>query len=167
MPMTIDPNDVTPDPEPRHREAMLELVLAWGSLDGALGMLLSCARGLPFHEGAEQFGLMPASAKLAEIYRVLRDATGDSIAAKKLKKYKKDYERLSVIRNRIAHAHCVGIWNRDREYAVFTVFEKFGDNQLVVEGIPIEQMTFAAAWARELRTLVLKIVDVYSPLESS
>jgi len=44
----IDPNDIMLDFEQRHRDAMLDLVLAWGSLDGALGMLLSCVLGIPF-----------------------------------------------------------------------------------------------------------------------
>ena len=46
----IDPNDITPDLEQRHRDAMLDLVLAWGALEGALGVLLSCARGLPLDQ---------------------------------------------------------------------------------------------------------------------
>ena len=41
---------------------MLDLVLAWGSLDGAFGMLLSCVRELPLDQGAELIGRLPNSA---------------------------------------------------------------------------------------------------------
>jgi hypothetical protein len=35
--MSIDPKDVSPDLEQRHRDAMLDLVLAWGSARPAHG----------------------------------------------------------------------------------------------------------------------------------
>jgi hypothetical protein len=47
LPMHIDPNDIDPDLEQRHRDAMLDLVLAWGTLDGALGMALARLLGKP------------------------------------------------------------------------------------------------------------------------
>ena len=58
----IDPDDITPDLEQRHRDAMLDLVLAWGSLDGALGMLLSRVLGVPLDQGAKLIGKLPNSA---------------------------------------------------------------------------------------------------------
>jgi hypothetical protein len=45
--------DIVRELEQRHRDAMLDLVLAWGELDGALGMLLSVASGTPMADGAE------------------------------------------------------------------------------------------------------------------
>ena len=45
-------HDITPDLEQRHRDAMLDLILVWGALDIALGMLLSGAQGLPLEQGA-------------------------------------------------------------------------------------------------------------------
>ena len=53
---TIDPSEIEPDLERRHRDAMLDLVLAWGELDGALGMFLSRVLGVPLVEGAELTG---------------------------------------------------------------------------------------------------------------
>jgi hypothetical protein len=44
---TFNPAEITHDLEQRHRDAMLDLVLAWGSLDGALGMLLASVQGKP------------------------------------------------------------------------------------------------------------------------
>ena len=71
---------------------MLDLVLAWGSLDGAFGMLLSCVRELPLDHGAELIGRLPNSAKLAKICNVLRDVPGGANAARTMRKHKKSYE---------------------------------------------------------------------------
>jgi hypothetical protein len=160
--MPINPNDITPDLEQRHRDAMLDLVLAWGSLDCALGMLLSCMRALPLDQGAEEFGKLRGSAKLAEVLKLLRNAPGGANAARILKKHKKSYERYSVVRNRIAHSHCAGVWTRDRDFIVFVVFEKVEDNELAVERIAIEEMQRATKWGREMRALVLKLEDAAS-----
>ena len=36
IPPAINPKDITRHLEQRHRDAMLDLVLAWGTMDGAL-----------------------------------------------------------------------------------------------------------------------------------
>ena len=138
---------------------MLELVLAWGSLTGALGMLLSRVLGVPFDQGAELIGRRPDSAKLAEVVKVLRNAPGGADAARIVKKHKKNYERHSIARNHIAHSHCAGVWTRDRDFIVFAAFEKVEDNALAVYAIPIEQMQRATKWGREMKALALKLAD--------
>ena len=104
----FDPNDIT-DLEERHRDAMLDLVLAWGSLDGALGILLSCVQGLPLDQGAELVGRRPNPRKLEEVCKILRDAPGGAEAASTIEKHKKCYELYARPRNRIAHSRCKGI----------------------------------------------------------
>lgn len=160
--MPIDPNDITPDLEQRHRDAMLDLVLAWGSLDGALGMLLSRMLGLPLDQGAELIGKHSGSAKLAKVRRLLRNAPGGANAARIMKKHKKNYERYSSARNRIAHSHCAGVWTRNRDFIVFAVFEKVEDNELAVEAIPIKDMQRATRWGRAMTALALKLADAPS-----
>ena len=124
----IDPADIAPELEQRHRDAMLDLVLAWGSLDGALSMLLSRVLDVPFDQGAELIDKMPSSAKLTEVRKVLRSAPGGANAARIMKRHKKNYAHHAFPRNRIAHSHCVGVWTRNRHYIVFATFEKVGDN---------------------------------------
>ena len=158
----IDPDDITPDLEQRHRDAMLDLVLAWGSLDGALGMLLSCVLGLPLDQGAELIGKLPGSARLAKVRKALQNVPGGADAARILKRHKKNYERHSIPRNRIAHSRCVGVWTRDRNYIVFTTFEKVGDNELAVDAIPIEEMQRATRWGKAMTALALKLADALS-----
>ncbi len=158
----IDPDDITPNLEQRHRDAMLDLVLAWGSLDGALGMLLSCVRGLPLDQGAELIGRRPSSAKLAEVCKVLRNAPGGADAARIMKKHKKNYELHSRPRNRIAHSRCVGVWTQDRNFIVFATFAKVTDNELAVDLVPIQEMQRATRWGRAMKDLALKLADALS-----
>ncbi len=155
----IDPNDITPDLEQRHRDAMLDLVLAWGELDGALGILLSGVRELPLVQGAELVGRRPNSAKLEEICKVLRNAPGGADAARIVEKHKKHYELHARPRNRIAHSHCRGVWTQDRNFIVFMTFEKVADNELAVDLIPIQEMQRATRWGRAMTAAVKKIVD--------
>ena len=158
----IDPDDIMPELEQRHCDAMLDLVLAWGSLDGALGVLLSCVQGLPLDQGAELIGKLPSLAKLAKVCKVLRKAPGGADAARILKKHNKNYELHSRPRNRIAHSHCVGVWTRDRDFIVFAAFEKVADNELALYAIPIEEMQRATRWGRTMRHMALKLADVIS-----
>ena len=157
--MPIDPDDIAPDLEQRHRDAMLDLVLAWGSLDGALGMLLSRVLGVPFDQGAELIGKLPSSARLTEVRNILRNAPGGADAARTMKKHKKDYKRHSLARNRIAHSHCVGVWTRNRDFIVFAAFEKVQDNALALYAIPIQEMQRATRWGRAMTAFALKLAD--------
>ena len=160
----IDVTDIRRELDQRHRDAMLDLVLAWASLDVALGMLLSGVRGLPLHEGAEQIGVMGATAKLNEVYKAVRAVPGAAEAARKLKKHKKNYEIHAAPRNSVAHACCVGVSSTDADYVVFTAFKKFGADQLVCDAIPVQQMHRATVWGRAMRDLVMRMVNVYYPL---
>jgi hypothetical protein len=159
---TFDLDELDRDLEQRHRDVMLELVLAWGTLDGALGMLISGIRGLPFHEGAEQIGAMPASAEFAEFSKAMRWA-GFPETASTIKRYKKVYEAFSVIRNRIAHSHCLGIWTVDRDFIVFALFQKIGNNQLAIQSIPIQNMQKAIAFGTDMNAKVMEVVKVICP----
>ena len=107
--------------EERHRAAMLHLILTWGTLDGALGMLLSTMEDLPYSHGADMYGDLPSSTKFARMRQVLKRSSAPAAAnaSKKLKSYKKTYERCSDIRNFIAHSHCPGIWTIDRDIILF------------------------------------------------
>jgi hypothetical protein len=146
--------------EQKHKEAMLELILAWGALDTALGMLVSYTLGIPMVEGAEKIGKLPASAKLQKIYKILRDAPNGEEAAKTIKKYKNTYEKYSLLRKPIAHSKCIGVKSDDNNSIVFLAFEKHGENELAVGIISICQLEQAAQWGRELIKVIDKIVNI-------
>lgn len=94
--------------KPIHREAMLDLVLAWGTLDGVLGMLLAKFLNLPLHEAADEIGKQNGSAKLAEVIKIISQVEAGKNFSKLLRKHKKTYEKYSKPRNKIAHGHCPG-----------------------------------------------------------
>ena len=158
----IDPNDIAPDLEQRHRDAMLDLVLAWGSLDGALGVLLSDVLGVPLDQGAELIGGRPSSGKLAEVVKFLRNAPGGAEPARIMKKYKKQYERHAGTRNFIAHSDCKGVWTLDRNYIVFMKFEKVETNELAIYAISIEEMQRATRWGRRMKATAMKLAAAFS-----
>ncbi len=139
---------------------MLDLVLAWGTMDGALGMLLSRVLGVPIVQGAEIIGKLRGSAKLEEVRKALRNAPGGADAARIVKRHKKHYERHSFPRNRIAHSRCVGVWTVNQDFIVFAAFEKVGDNNLALDAIPIQEMQRATRWGKAMTALALKIADL-------
>ena len=146
--------------EPSHREAMLELILAWGSLDGALGIMLAAVLGVPIAQGAEIVHRLPTSAKFEEIRKYLRSADGGDEAARIVKKHKRTYEKYTIPRNRIAHSHCAGFWRVDSDYIVFATYERVGDgDRLAVDAVPIQEMRRAARWGRAMTQLALQFVD--------
>ena len=155
--MKIDPLDIAGDLDQRHRDAMLDLILAWGSLDGALGMLLASARGLPLEVGADDFGKQPSSAKLEALRKIFNENPASSDSAKLIKSLKKQLEKHSFVRNRIAHSHCVGVWTRDREYVVFAAFERVGASDLALDAIPLEEIKRVTDWGRAMTALAVKM----------
>lgn len=156
----VEAHEVDVALEPRHRDAMLEFILAWASLDGALGMMLSTSLGVNFARGARLLLKEPASARFAAMRRLMQATPNGEEAARKIKKYKRKYERYSKLRNIIAHSHCGGVWTRDRDYIVFATFEAVSDDELGIDAIPIDEMVRATVWGREMAKVALSIADL-------
>ena len=76
---------------------MLDLVLALGTLGGALAMLLAHFMELPYHVAADTIGKQSGSGKLAEMFRLIKQRDSAEEAIKFLKKHKKLYERHSNV----------------------------------------------------------------------
>ncbi len=143
---------------PEHRESMLELVLVWASLDGALGMLVSGVERKPLHQIADELSKANGSTKLNRIIKGLPDDEKGKSVKKALRKWKKQYEQHSRPRNRICHAHCAGHLKSDPRYLVFAVFEQEGEG-LAVEAIPLEEIETAKKWGEQLRDFCLSVFD--------
>ena len=89
---------------PSHiRKVMLDLVLAWVELDGAISMMASAIFGLNPTTGSILVGKMRVSEKLERVVR-LHKAYGVSDSAKTVKRIKADYERLARARNLVARS---------------------------------------------------------------
>lgn len=145
----------------RHRDVMLELILVWGTLDGAIGMMLSRVLGLTYDQGADAFWKMSSSDRLNCVRQALRDNPSGTEAARFIGRVKKKYEKISKkIRSKIAHSHCAGVWRRNRDFIVFAPFENVGGGQLAVDLIPVQEMERAIRWGRAVTTMALKIADL-------
>lgn len=148
--------------KPIHRDAMLDLVLAWGTLDGALSMLLSTVMGLQYHEAADTIGRKKGSLKFLEMCDLIKQDDFDGEAAKAvkfLKKHKKLYERHSKPRNKIAHGHCAGYLLADDNFVVFAIFERTGEEGLAVDAVPVEEMERATKWGEAFTTFILNLLN--------
>ena len=145
--------------KPLHREAMLDLVLAWGTLDGALAMLLAHVMGLPYHEAADTIGKQNGSGKLAEMIRLIKQRDSAEDAAKFLKKHIKLYERHSKSRNKIAHGHCAGYLLADENYVVFAIFERVAEENLAVDAVPVEEMERATKWGEAFAAFIDQMLN--------
>ena len=157
--VAFDMTDLDRSVDQSQRDAMLDLVLAWGSLDGALAMLLTRMVGVPFEEGAALVGKMPGSAVFAEMHRALKAAPGGADAARLMKRHKRAYERHSDIRNHIAHSHLAGVQRSDPDRLVFAVYQRCGDGGLVVDAVHIDQVRRATRWGRAMRVYAMRVVD--------
>tara|TARA_R110002124_G_scaffold270245_1_gene438642 strand:- start:605 stop:1165 length:561 start_codon:yes stop_codon:yes gene_type:complete len=155
----LEAGNYTPALKPIHREAMLDLVLVWGTLDGALAMLLAHLMEVPYHEAADTIGKQSGSGKLAEMIRLIRQLNSAEKATKFLKKHKKLYERHSKPRNKIAHGHCAGYLLADENFVVFALFERTGEDGLTVDAVPIEEMERATKWGEAFKTFILDMLN--------
>ncbi|WP_093445887.1 hypothetical protein [Pseudooceanicola nitratireducens] len=145
--------------KPFHRDAMLDLILAWGSLDGALTMLVSAFTGEDLHATASRLMKVKGTAKILEIARLLEEHDRESQIAKNFRKLKKRYEKHSRPRNRIAHGHCAGYLLADEQYLVFAVAEPEGEDQMVAEAIPVEEIIAAKRFGETLTAFAAQTAE--------
>ena len=148
------------------RDAMLDLILAWGSLDGALTMLVAAITGEDLCDAADRIGKLKGSMKLLEIATILEGYESGTDIAKNFRRQKKKYEKHSKSRNRIAHAHCVGFLKSDEQFVVFLCVEREGKDQMAIEAIPVEEMSSATNYGNLLMTYAIQTEEKIRALES-
>lgn len=139
------------------RSVMLDLVLVWASLDGAIGMMLSKAIGSSPLEGAELVDRIPTNERFRELQKALRLTPGGAAAATKIKKYKRQYERFSKIRDMIVHSHCAGRAKADPTWVVFLKFERVGDAEMACDAVDVAEFRRATIWGKELHALAMRV----------
>lgn len=158
IPPNFGPEAVQPL-EQRHRDAILDLVLAWAGLDDALTVFLAPIFGIPLAEFANRYGQENGSTKLQAVSVHLRQAPAGEQWGTTFRKVKKRYERHSKLRNRIAHSRCVGVSAEDPDYIVFRVCQKHGDDALAVEAISIQAIKAAAKWGEKVGDHLLLVAE--------
>ncbi|WP_424942376.1 hypothetical protein [Aliiroseovarius crassostreae] len=140
-----------------HRDAMLDLVLTWATIDGALSMLLANVRSKSWVDAADEIRKLRGSNKLAQVIRALKDLENGAEAARKLCKIKRRYEKHSKLRDHIAHSRCIGASEVDPNCIVFLTFERVGENRLAMYQVPVEEMREANSWGVDFVHLLYRL----------
>jgi hypothetical protein len=154
--MDFDGNQVDEKLPQAARDAMLDCILAWASLDGALSMLWARVSDKPLVDAADAIGRSPATSKLVQM-RAIAKEVGAHEAATILKQYKRAYETHVKIRNCIAHSRCAGVWTANPAYCVFMVFERRAGDELGIDLIPIHEMRRSTEWAETMTVRALEL----------
>ena len=131
------------------RDAMLVLILEWAKIDGALGLFLSLLHEFTPEDGALLIQGMKAAQVFHDARKVVRDRPGGQEYARKLGKMKKLYEAHAPVRNRIAHATCLGADGDDPNLILFIRFAADNDG-LIAEEVSLDQINDAIDFARNL-----------------
>jgi len=142
----------------RAREVMLDLVLAWGELDGAISMLVAASFGLDTTRGSILLGRAAPPDKLLRLKR-LYQAHGNAEMVKRVTDLRAAYEHHSAGRNLVAHSKCVGVRASNPEHVVFATFEVTTKGELAIDEAPLSAMEHAIRWAKSHTKLCLKIAD--------
>lgn len=142
-----------------HRDAMLDLILTWGTLDGALLLMVTSFTVEPLHEVADQIGRSRGSHKFQQIIDMLKSDENTAELAANFKRLKRKYEKYSRVRNRIAHGHCAGYLPSDHNYLVFSICEREGDTNMAVDATPLDEIEEATRFGRTMIQLAMKIVE--------
>lgn len=137
------------------KDAMLDLILAFGTLDGAISMLASTVFGLDPTSGSILFSRSRAEEKIAKMIR-LHTAHGVIETASELKMMKKAYQRHVASRNTVAHSHCIGVSRTDNEIILFATYETEAHGTLAIDQIHLQTMQNDAAWARRTAEMCLE-----------
>ncbi|MBR0551733.1 hypothetical protein [Stakelama marina] len=143
----------------RARDAMLDLVLAWAHLDGALSMWVGARFGIAAHKNAILLGRSDGKSKLLKLQNLYR-LDGEMEVVREIKKIRRAYEQQVGPRNTVAHASCRGSLKSDPEMIVFATYEATAVGELAVDTIPIAKMVLSTKWAHRLSVQVHRISDM-------
>lgn len=145
------------------KAAMLNLVLAWAHVDGALSLWVGVKFELRADKTAILLGRSDAQSKLAKLQR-LYSLEGATQFVATIKAIKKSYEKHVRPRNTVAHASCRGCLKSEPDRIIFASYEAVKLDQLAIDAIPIEVMERSTAWANLLSERVEKIINILDPL---
>lgn len=129
------------------RETMLELILAWAYLDGALALWVAAKFDIPADKCAVLLGRTDGKGKLRKLQK-LYDLQGHKDVAAEIRKSGKIYDEQVARRNTLAHAGCWGSLHSNPERIVFAAYEVHRLGQLAIEVIPLSTMKQSSNWAR-------------------
>ncbi len=145
------------------RDAMLDLILAWAHLDGALSMWIGTKFGVPYDKLSILLPRQDGASKLLKL-RKLYSLESKPGMVTLTREFKKDYEANVKTRNTVAHSKCLGSLKSDPSRVVFQTFEAAGQGKLAVDVVPLHQMNLSIVWAHGLAS---KIDDIMGQMQSA
>ena len=137
------------------RELLLNVVLRWASVDGAVSRLFASSHALDDVAHADAISALPTSTKIRQIYCIIKPLNKPVGAA--INKLKRLYEKRSVTRNLIAHAHCAGRMVSDPDRVVFLEYASRGTGGLIAAHVPLSQLREAIRFGEIMRGEVERI----------
>jgi hypothetical protein len=154
----FDVTDLAEELSSEARAAMLDLILAWAHLDGALSMWVAVKFGVSFDKLALLLPRQDGASKLLKLAK-LYALEGNAGMEEKAREFRKAYEREVQPRNTVAHSNCIGSLKSNPQRIVFQTFAPAGAGCLMVETIPLLQMNDSIAWAHTLATTIEGILE--------
>jgi len=149
--------------EASHRDVMLNLILCWAEIDGAVRILLADVSGIPLTEAANKFGFSSSAKNLKQIRRAFGSCEGfadSTIVSEKLHKYEAAFNEYSDIRHAIAHSKCLGYYMTNREYILFSTFKQVSSEMMALDWIKVSDMQAAITWGNEYRKLLTRLSEI-------
>lgn len=141
------------------RKVLLDVILAWASLDMATGFFVASVCGLTPDEGADKFGRKEISDKLKRASKTLQNRGKEELASK-VCEIADVYPDKALLRRRIAHSRCAGVRKSLPHRIIFLPFEREGPpGNLAVEIIDISKFADAARWAIDVHDYLMQHVD--------
>lgn len=140
------------------KDAMLDLILAWAHVDGALSLWVGFKFGVRADKAAILLGRSDAQSKLLKLQRLYALEGADQVVAQ-IRAIRKSYEKQVAPRNIVAHASCRGCLRSEPDRIVFAAYEAVKLGELAIDAVPIEVMERSTRWAHLLAQRVEQITN--------
>ena len=152
--MEIDREGITDD----HLVAIAQCVLAWGKCESNLRALLSALEGKSLDAGARSYNRLPPEDAWKRIKRTLRSQGATEGFLEAVQNNRDASRAFYETRKHLVHAGCVGTWSRDNKFMCFSAFENYGENELVLYWVPLDEVSRSTTFATSTTELALKIL---------
>lgn len=143
---------------PQARDIMLDLILVWGRLDGAVSAWAGAVFGINPDRATVLFAYSAVPQKLQKMQGYAK-LMGRIEEVATIKKFRSDYEKNAKPRNLIAHAYCRGMDPRNAGRLIFMPYEAVEAGGLAVDSIHLDSLRQSIEWGQAATNLALACCD--------
>jgi hypothetical protein len=163
-PVDLSPENLTFNLDSNSREAILDLVLAWGRYDGLISQWLLHAFGLSLDSGSILLGNMDTRTKLDRL-KGLYQHHGMKSAVANIAKLQKAHLEYVDIRNLIAHSGCAGQVKSHPWMVAFAPVKTTKGllDTMIIEAVSVTRMHNAERWAQETSDALFTFIQMCQP----